>query len=456
MNKRKMVCFLIMFSFFTNLIFIPSAFAVTPASASKVGKDVALQAELKAIAKKTYKFFQDYTDPKTGLTYDEVRFTDEGEKEAAHTSPTNIAMYMMSTVSAQQMGFITEKEAVKRIQVTLNTLEDLEKWNGLYYNWYYTEDGSLKVDWGQFISQVDNGWLSAGLIVVGQAYKELNGQTSKLVENMNYTTLYDAEVGQFRGGYDVVAGKLTDHHYGMFYTEPRVGSYIAIGKGDVPEEHWWKLYRTLPPEWDWQAQIPTGYTTEYGGVSVFQGHYQYNDIKYVPSWGGSMFEGLMPGIVLKEKDLGTKALGLNNQRHVEVQIAYAKDKGYKAWGFSPAATPEGYSEFGATPLGTAGYQDEATVTPHATFLALDYAPREVQKNIKVLKDLNMYSKYGFYDSVNVETGEIAKVYLALDQGMIMVSIANYLNNGVIREYFHQDPIGKKPEELLRIEEFSIQ
>ncbi|PUB11919.1 glucoamylase family protein [Paenisporosarcina sp. OV554] len=450
MNKVKFVSFLIVFSFFTNLVLTPSA------SASDVGKEVALQAELKAIAKKTYKYFQDHTDPNTGMTYDEVRFTDEGKTEATHTSPTNIAMYMMSTVSAEQMGIITRKDAVKRLHVSINTLEKLDKWNGLYYNWYYTKDGSLKKDWGQFISQVDNGWLSAGLIVVGQAYKELNGQTSKLVENMDYSTLYDAEVGQFRGGYDVAAGKLTDHHYGMFYTEPRVGSYISIGKGDVPKEHWWKMYRTLPQEWDWQAQIPNGYTTQYDGISVFEGHYEYSGIKYVPSWGGSMFEGLMPGIVLKEKDLGTKALGLNNQRHVDVQIAYAKEKGYKAWGFSPSATPDGYSEFAATPLGTSGYKDGATVTAHATFLALDYAPREVQKNIKALKEFDLYGKYGFYDSVNVVTGEVAKAYLALDQGMIMVSIANYLKDGVIREYFHQDPIGERPEELLEQEVFSIE
>jgi hypothetical protein len=450
MNKVKFVSFLIVLSFFTNLVLTPSA------SASDVGKEVALQSELKAIAKKTYKYFQDHTAPNTGMTYDEVRFTDEGKTEATHTSPTNIAMYMMSTVSAEQMGIITREDAVKRLQISINTLEKLDKWNGLYYNWYYTKDGSLKKDWGQFISQVDNGWLSAGLIVVGQAYKELNGQTSKLVENMDYSTLYDAEVGQFRGGYDVAAGKLTDHHYGMFYTEPRVGSYISIGKGDVPKEHWWKMYRTLPQEWDWQAQIPNGYTTQYDGISVFEGHYEYSGIKYVPSWGGSMFEGLMPGIVLKEKDLGAKALGLNNQRHVDVQIAYAKEKGYKAWGFSPSATPDGYSEFAATPLGTSGYKDGATVTAHATFLALDYEPREVQKNIKALKEFDLYSKYGFYDSVNVETGEVAKAYLALDQGMIMVSIANYLKDGIIREYFHQDPIGERPEELLEQEVFSIQ
>ncbi|WP_308530772.1 glucoamylase family protein [uncultured Paenibacillus sp.] len=66
------------------------------------------------------------------------------------------------------------------------------------------------------------------------------------------------------------------------------------------------------------------------------------------------------------------------------------------------------------------------------------------------------AKYGFYDAVNVETGELAKAYLALDQGMIMVSISNFVKDGVIRDYFHSDPIGQKPKELLEKEVFSIQ
>ncbi len=451
MRKVKIFSTILTFCLMANVTLTPMASAAPDAK-----KPPGFNSELKAIAAKTYKYFQDYTDPKTGMTYDEVRTTDKGTEEAKRTSPTNIAMYMMSTVSAQQMGIITKKEAISRLQTTLNTLEKLDKWNGLFYNWYNTDDGSLKKDWGQFISQVDNGWMSAGLIVVGQAYKELNGQTSKLVNNMNYATLYDPEVGQFRGGYDVAKGALTEHHYGAFYTEPRVASYIAIGKGDVPQDHWWKMFRTMPAEYDWQSQVPEGKNVNYDGVNVFEGHYTYQGKKFVPSWGGSMFEALMPGMVIKEKELGKKALGLNNERHVQLQIAYAKEKGYRAWGFSPSATPSGYSEFAATPLGTSGYKDGATVTAHATFLALEYAPQDARKNIEALKSFNMLSNYGFYDSVNVETGELAKAYLALDQGMIMVSIANHLKDGVIRDYFHKDPIGKKPEALLKKEVFSIQ
>ncbi|WLD94294.1 glucoamylase family protein [Alkalihalobacillus sp. AL-G] len=428
--------------------------AGTQANASVKGKETARYHQLQSIAKKTYRYFEEFTDKETGLPYDAVRVDGEVETKQ-YTSPTNISMYFMSTVAAEELGIISEKEAVAKIKKTLGTLKSLKQWNGLYYNWYNTEDGSLKKDWGQFISTVDNGWLSAGLIVVGQAYPELYDQTHKLVEAMDYSTLYDPEVGQMRGGYDVAAGQMTAHHYGTFYTEPRVASYIAIGKKDVPKTHWWKMFRVMPKEWDWQSQTPEGYTTTYDGVEVYEGHYSYNGIKFVPNWGGSMFEALMPSLVLKEKELGKHALGLNNKRHVQIQIAYAKELGYDVWGMSPAATPDGYSEFAATPLGISGYKKSHVVTPHATFLALEYAPSEAIENIHDLKDMNTYSKYGFLDSVNVETGEVTQAYLALDQGMIMVSIANFLKNGVIRDYFHQDKIGEYPEDLLIRERFSI-
>ncbi|MFD2922394.1 glucoamylase family protein [Halobacillus naozhouensis] len=448
----KKLCLLVFGFVLMAHVTLPSSVV---AISSPPGKEIALSKQLEAISKQTYRYFEDFTDEDTGLTYDAVRLNNGEVTAQKHTSPTNIGMYLMSTISAEEMGFISKEEAIDKITTTLHTLEEMKTWNGLYYNWYYTDDGSLMTDWGQFISTVDNGWLSAGLIVTGQAYPELYPQVNKIVKAMDYSTLYDPEVGQMRGGYDVETESYTAHHYGAFYTEPRLASYIAIGKGDVPKEHWWKMYRTMPESWDWQSQTPEGYTETYDGVEVFEGHYTYKGKEFVPSWGGSMFEALMPSLVLKEKELGKDALGLNNQRHTDIQIEYAEDQGYAAWGMSPAATPEGYSEFGATPLGIEGYKSDGTVTPHATFLALEYAPMEAFENIQTLKRFDAYGKYGFLDSVNVETGKVTNAYLALDQGMTMVSIVNYLLDGVIRDYFHQDKIGKNPEELLIKEEFSI-
>jgi hypothetical protein len=414
-------------------------------------------AELRSVAKKTWLYFVDHTDPNTHLPLDEIRILDTGVKKAEYTSPTNIGMYMMSTVSASELGFISRKEAVRRIQGTLHTLKKMEKWNGFFYNWYYTKDATLKKDWGQFISSVDNGWLAAGLIVVRQAYPEVAADATALLNGMDFGKLYNPEVGQLYGGYDVAKGAYTGWTFGMFNTEPRAASYIGIGKGDVPTENWWKMFRTFPPEWE-QKQTPKGTTETYDGIQVYEGHYEYKGIRFVPSWGGSMFETLMPTIILKERELAKNGLGLNDLRQIQVQIAYAKEKGYPAWGFSPCAIPDGYSEFGVPEAGTwkDGYKDNGTVTPYASILALDFLPNEVRKNMKVLKDLGAYGKYGFYDSVNVKTGEVTHAYLALDQGMILISIANHLKDGVIRNYFHRDKVGAAPERLLEVEKFSIQ
>ena len=59
-------------------------------------------------------------------------------------------------------------------------------------------------------------------------------------------------------GYYVNLGCPSQYHYGLLYTEARVLSLIAIGKGDVPEAHWFRLERTLPPEESWQTQAPQG------------------------------------------------------------------------------------------------------------------------------------------------------------------------------------------------------
>ncbi|WP_404351785.1 DUF3131 domain-containing protein [Sutcliffiella horikoshii] len=448
--KRLFGLFLIAIVFVGAVLYFTS----TPVRTTTQPKN-GMEKELLETAEKTFRFFEDYTDSETGLTMDRVDF-EQDETKAEHTSPTNIAMYMLGMVSGVELGFISKKDAEQKLEKTLRTLNEMETWNGLYYNWYYTQDGTQKKDWGQFISSVDNGWLTAGLMVTGQYFEGLKDLTDPLVEQMDYSTLYDPSVGHLHGGYDKEQESLTPHHYGMLYTEPRVASYLAIGKGDVPEEHWWKLYRTFPPEFDWQSQTPTGSMVDYDGIKVYQGVYEYDGIKYVPSWGGSMFEALMPSLVMKENELGVNALGLNNLHHVQGQIRYAEENELDAWGFSPAAIRNNYGEFGATVLGTEGYEDKGIVTPHASFLALEHAPDEVYDNLKKLQDMGVYGEdYGYYDTVNLQTGEVAHTYLSLDQGMILTAITNYLKKGVLRDYFHQDPIGERPEHLLEVEDFGI-
>jgi hypothetical protein len=219
------------------------------------------------------------------------------------------------------------------------------------------------------------------------------------------------------------------------------------------------LYRTLPAEWDWQKQIPRGEEINILGQPVFEGFYVYHDIPIVPSWGGALFEFLMPTLLMDELRIAPKGLGANGRNAIRAHIHHAiQEKEYPVWGLSPCAITEGlrggYEEFGVSDIGSKGYKDGGVVTPHVTFLALPFEPEEAIKNIRAfLKLFPIYGPYGFYDSVDVTKGKVCYQYLALDQGMTLIALDNYLNNNAISARFHADLVGSRVEPLLAAEEF---
>jgi len=177
-------------------------------------------------------------------------------------------------------------------------------------------------------------------------------------------------------------------------------------------------------------------------------------LKVVPSWGGSMFEFLMPVLFIDEIKLAPEGLGLNDILATKAQIKLAKEKGYAVWGFSPSSNPQGgYKEYGVKQVGITGYA-EGVVTPHAAFLGLLTLREEAVDNIrKMISDYEIYGEYGPYDSFDVKSGKVSYKYLALDQGMLLIALNNYLNEGVIQKRFYADPIAQKAKEVLEIEKF---
>ncbi len=413
------------------------------------------------VAADTWKFFENIIDKEHGLPLDTVQITPEGDNAFAegawigdYTNVTNIGVYLMCIVSAYDLKFITKEQAIEKLKTTLNTLENKLEYHssGFPYNYYDTTTAERT---NYLVSLVDSGWYLAGLYVVKNAFDEVKDQAARLIERGHLSFFYDpVERQMFHGYYDHLQ-VYSDYHYGVFYSEPRASSYIGIARGDVPREHWFGgLMHTFPESYDWQGQKPVERVEKTAlGLSYTGGYYQWKDLKYVPSWGGSAFEALMPTLILKEKELAPEGLGKNNAAHVQGQIRYAlEEMKYPVWGMSPSSVPEGgYSEYGAHPFGSKGYKAGA-VTPHASILAVEYEPEAVEKNIRKLVELyDVYGEYGFYDAVNPETGVVARKYLALDQGMILVALNNYLNKGAIRERFHADPEMKKGEDLLTAE-----
>ncbi len=415
---------------------------------------------LKEVAKDTWLYFENLIDRKNHLVIDHAR-VGSATGIGSYISPTNLALYWLANVGAFDLSLIPKEKAVQNIQASWNTFDKLGRWKkGFWYNFYDT--GSLRIT-RKYVSTVDNGWLAAAMIVVRSAFpEEFHERATKELKEFDFDEFYDGSNGQLKLGFDDDKGKFAPYHYGLLASEARLTSYVAIGKGDIDNEHWARIFRTLPVEWDWQKQVPEGTQSELFYLPVFEGHYSYLGKKFIPSWGGSLFEFLAPTLLVDEQALAEKNLGKNNQIATDLHIQYAlKEQKYPIWGLAPCAIRNGkywiYREYGVSQMGAKGYPDKGVVAPYASFLALATRPEAAIKNFRQMLSVypDSYGEYGFYDSIDVIKGVVNHQYLVLDQAMSFLAIVNYLENGSLRRRFHSDPVGKKSETLLKEEQFSI-
>ncbi len=485
-----------------------------------------VSSDLQRYARATWCSFEKLVVASTGLPADYIGGDLSPEGRARYTSPTDIAMYLWAVLAARDLGFISPQAALERSRQALGSLSALERHerSGQFYNWYDPTTLAKLTLWPEgahaavhpFASSVDNGWLASALIMLAQAIPALHGSAWALVSSMDFASYYNPHAkgtgpgcGLMRGGFWRLGEEppeclalprgdysnmgetvvYTSHHYGAFNTETRIASYIAIALGQVPSEHYFAPLRTFSDtrEGAWQEAKPVGQWRSYLGIDVFEGAYTYGGRRLVPTWGGSMFEALMPTLVVPEKQWGKSSWAVTHPLYVESQIEFGlEEAGYGYWGFSPASDPGGgYREYGVCALGmdpngyaadTAsltlfdpGWENgdsarpprpivsygKGVVTPHAAFLALDFAPQAALANLAALRrDFpSLYGAGGFKDSVNVATGQVADRHLALDQGMIMAAATNALLENRLQGYLGPT-LRASLEPLMQMEEFS--
>lgn len=384
---------------------------------------------LRRIAADTWKYFENCVDHRTGLVVDKIWLAPD--EIADYTSITNIGLYLLAVISAEDFGFIDQRTAQQRIRATLHTLRRLPQHNGFFYNWY---DLKTLKESRKYVSTVDAAWLCFSLAVVAQTYPIFAKICRDLNEGTDFCWLYDDAHQQFYLGYDAEKGEYSPYHYSLLCSESRICGYWAMMRNQIPVKYWYHQWRTAPDDFE-QAQVPEGEIVETLGVRYFKGHYRYKEMKIVPSWGGALFEFLMPGLLIDERNLAPGGIGENNRRAIKAHIDYAlTETHFPVWGMSPSTNPQrGYSEYGVPDIGTRkdGYAPDV-VSPHASLLALAYDPEVVIANLKrMAAEYPIYGEYGFYDSINPRSREVGRAYLALDQAMILISLNNYLNDGKI-------------------------
>ena len=236
-------------------------------------------------------------------------------------------------------------------------------------------------------------------------------------------------------GYLVAEGALDSNCYDLLASEARLACFFAIAKGDVPAREWFRLGRVMTPVGDSAALV---------------------------SWSGSMFEYLMPSLVMRAP-VGS-LIHLTNRLAVRRQIEWGRSRGIP-WGVSESAYnvrdleyTYQYSNFGVPDLALkSGLDDESVVAPYATALAAMIDPQATVKNLALLAADGARGRYGFYEALDYtparlpegQTVAVVRAFMAHHQGMSIVAIANAALDGIMRRRFHADPLIEATELLLQ-------
>ena len=528
---------------------------------------------LRRTARKTWRYFDAFvTEADAWLPPDNCQETDDGpvqgtaspggrgERVARRTSPTNIAMSLLSTLAAHDLGYLSSSDLVLRLDRTLTTLEGLERHEGHFLNWYDTSSRAPLHP--RYVSTVDSGNLAGALIAMAQGlvalidspqtygqrlegvadtaavcaavsassagaapirravtrvneiartvlvesrraardgrraeletlgrdleeavravdqaglenpedleywtqstlaaiqslgaepdvpddvWRRLARRASALVDEMRFEFLYDRRRRIFSIGYRLAdadgPGRLDASYYDLLASEARVASFVAIAKGDVPQHHWFHVSRLI--------------TNVHGRATLI-------------SWGGTMFEYLLPQILMRSFP-GTL---LHQSCHacVRRQIEYGKSRGVPwgisecAFAFTDRAGNYQYRAFGVPGLGLErGLAEDLVVAPYATALAALVDPSAAADNFQRLARVGLDGRYGFYEAIDYRPrlpdddaapGDparpaVVRAYFAHHQGMSIVALANVVRDDAFVARFHADPRVQASELLLQ-------
>jgi len=279
---------------------------------------------------------------------------------------------------------------------------------------------------------LDDIGLSADQVVVD--IERLAEQCNDFAQ-MEVDFLYEPTSHLLSVGYHLEERKLDPSFYDLLASEARLCYFLGIAQGKLPQESWFALGRLL---------------TTTGGKPVLL------------SWSGSMFEYLMPLVVMPTYE--NTLLEQTYQAAVQRQIEYGKQHGV-AWGISEsgyntidANLNYQYRAFGVPGLGfKRGLAEDLVVAPYASVLALMVAPEAACLNLQRLEKERSMGKYGLYEAVDHtpsrqargRTSTVIRSYMAHHQGMSLLSLAYLLLDRPMQKRFKADPLFQATMLLLQ-------
>ncbi|MCA1179860.1 MULTISPECIES: glycoside hydrolase family 94 protein [unclassified Pantoea] len=532
---------------------------------------------LRQTSREIWAFFETFTTAHENWLPPD-NYQEKPEPAVAHrTSPTNIGLSLMANLTAWDFGYLPGEEVLKRVSLTLDTLDKMEHYRGHLYNWYDT--CTLIPLSPRYVSSVDSGnmaghlltlreglsamrhqpvlsidrmmaglddtlaileklceqhlpphliqlrkiWQNASSLIPHEFYKELNKMcvecnhlitqlNQKLIParwarhlerqliqhcnewasllswlpaswnksdlptldwlasahsaydrslpesvkaeararlqmiteleqrlldhaRMDFTFLYNDATNLLTVGYNCETNTPDKSHYDLLPSEIRLTSFLAIATNQLPLKSWYALGRL--------------FTTIDSETALM-------------SWSGSMFEYLMPNLVMPTWP--GSLLDKMIQSAVRRQIGWGKERGVP-WGVSESGYHAFdihknylYQAFGVPGLGLRrGLADDMVVAPYASFLALMVSPQNACDNLLRLEKNGARGEYGFYEALDytssrLATGQLYAVvqsWMAHHQGMAFQSLSHVLHNAPMTERFMSSPVFRSASLLMQ-------
>ncbi|MBQ8827585.1 MAG: hypothetical protein IJZ90_00390, partial [Clostridia bacterium] len=282
---------------------------------------------------------------------------------------------------------------IKRLEVTAETfLEEADKKNA---------------DCGQF---------NHGCVLCDT--KQIEKRLNDFAYGMDFSVLYDMKKGCFSTGYIMRDNRMANSFYDVAVSEARLSVYFAVAKGDVPPEAFFRPAR----------------------------RFLKNGRGVLRSWSGTAFEYLLPELFFRAYPglLWDKTIDMM----IESQTKYGEEKGVP-WGISESGynmrdvnLNYKYKAHGVPELGMHREKNnELVIAPYASIMAIEHAPCLVIENMKKLKEVNAFGRYGFYEAVDFTDDRkgVVSSYMAHHIGMAFAGCVNYLEDGVIGNVFSNVP-----------------
>jgi cyclic beta-1,2-glucan synthetase len=293
-------------------------------------------------------------------------------------------------------------------------------------------------------TQGKSGWLDELRLLITEAGQRARVKTAAIerlalqsseLARMEYDFLFDKERHLLTIGYNVGERRRDASYYDLLASEARLYSFVAIAQGQLPQASWFTLGRLL---------------TTAGGEPILL------------SWGGSMFEYLMPLLVMPTYE--NTLLDQSYKAAVARQIEYGKKRGVP-WGISESGYNTidinlnyQYRAFGVPGLGLKrGLTEDLVIAPYASALALMVAPEEACLNLQRLAAEGFEGKYGFYEAIDYtpsrlprgQSSAVVRSFMAHHQGMSFLSLAYLLLDRPMQKRFEAEPVFQATMLLLQ-------